>query len=48
MDNKIKRLRRNKMNSCGSSRIGRDTLIVALKYLGICKNMYYVSSNLQK
>ena len=48
MDNKIKRLRRNKMNSCGSSRIGRGALIVALKYLGICKNMYYVSSNLTK
>ena len=46
MDNKIKR--RNKMNSCGSSRIGRGALIVALKYLGICKNMYYVSSNLTK
>ena len=43
MDNKIKWLRRNKMNSCGSSRIGRGALIVALKYLGICKNMYYVS-----
>ena len=36
------------MNSCGSSRIGRGALIVALKYLGICKNMYYVSSNLTK
>ena len=44
-------MRCNKMNSCGRSGIGRDTLIIAKKVLrGTCKNMWYKTSsfNLRK